>query len=55
MLVIPIVWALIGISAATQLGVPEDWGLPVAAAAVVLLRLRHRGAPSGDALALRTR
>jgi hypothetical protein len=54
-LMIPIAWALLGISAATQLGVPEDWGLPVAAVAVVLLRLRHRRVPSGDELTLQTR
>jgi hypothetical protein len=40
LLVIPVVWALIGVSAATQLGVPEDWGLPFAAFAVLLLRAR---------------
>ena len=40
-LVIPVAWALIGISAATQLGVPEDWGLPVAALALMALRVRH--------------
>jgi hypothetical protein len=43
LLVIPIVWAAIGISAAMQLGVPEDWGLPVAAVAVAILRLRTGG------------
>lgn len=40
LLFIPIAWALIGISAAAQLGVPEDWGLPVAALALILLRVR---------------
>lgn len=55
LLCIPIAWALIGISAATQLGVPEDWGLPVAATAVVLLRMRSRHAPARDELALQTR
>jgi hypothetical protein len=40
LLLTPIAWALIGISAATQLGVPEDWGLPIAALAVALLRVR---------------
>lgn len=40
LLFIPVAWALIGISAATQLGVPEDWGLPIAALAVIALRIR---------------
>jgi hypothetical protein len=39
-LIIPIAWSLIGISAATRLGVPEDWGLPLAAVVIVLLRVR---------------
>lgn len=33
LLFIPISWSLIGISAAVQLGVLEDWGLPIAALA----------------------
>lgn len=44
-LVIPVAWAALGISAAGNLGVPEDWGLPVAAIAVLVLRYSrgHRG------------
>ena len=44
-LVIPLGWAIVGTSAAVQLGVREDFGLGVAALAVVVLtvtaRLRH--------------
>lgn len=39
-MIIPVLWAVVGTSAAAQLGVVEDWGLPVAAIAVILVRLR---------------
>lgn len=54
LLVIPVAWAMIGVSAAAQLGVPEDWGLPVAALAVLLLRARamHRRRRLEDVVAI---
>ena len=39
-MIIPVLWAIVGTSAAAQLGVVEDWGLPAAAIAVILVRLR---------------
>lgn len=42
MLVIPIAWALVGVSAAVNLGMLEDIGLPVAALVVVALALAGR-------------
>ena len=47
LLVIPVAWSILGASAAMQLGVPEDWGLPVASAltvAAIALGHRHRNA-----------
>lgn len=35
--VIPILWSLVGLAAAVQLGVPEDFGLPVAALALLIV------------------
>jgi Family of unknown function (DUF6064) len=34
--IIPILWSLVGLAAALQLGMPEDFGLPVAALALVI-------------------
>jgi hypothetical protein len=51
---IPVIWALLATSAAVQLGIPEDFGLAVAALLVVgsLLRRRlARAAPSPTILA----
>lgn len=47
--VIPIVWSLIGSSAAVLLGVPEDFGLAVAAMAllIMLVKGRFHGRDSG--------
>jgi hypothetical protein len=42
LLVFPVLWAIIGTSAAVQLGVREDFGLPVAAALAIALLLRRR-------------
>jgi hypothetical protein len=48
LLVVPTLWALVGTSAALQLGVREDLGLPVAAAlAAGFLLLRPRGRAAG--------
>ena len=52
--VVPALWAMVGISAALQLGMREDFALPVAAAAAIALLLRARaharhGAHGGDA------
>lgn len=41
-LVVPVGWALVGTSAALQLGMVEDLGLPVAAAVVLALRISDR-------------
>jgi hypothetical protein len=42
LLLIPVAWSVVSVSAATRLGVPEDWGLPVAAAlAVAAVFLGH--------------
>ena len=56
LLIVPGAWAVIGISAAIQLAVPEDWGLPVAALAIMLLRRRSgrmRTHDSGGACPMR--
>jgi hypothetical protein len=43
LLPIPFLWSLVGISAAALLGVPEDWGLPVAGiVTVAALAIRDR-------------
>ena len=48
-LIVPLVWAALGLSAATSLGMREDLGLVVAAvAAAALLLPRHgEGRPAG--------
>lgn len=38
-LIIPVLWSLIGFSAALQLGIKEDFGLPMAAALVIILQV----------------
>ncbi len=44
--IIPLVWSLVGVAAAGQLGVPEDYGMPVAALAlcIALVGDRYLGA-----------
>jgi hypothetical protein len=42
LLVIPVLWAIVGSTAAVQLGIIEDFGLPVAAAAVLALVVSRR-------------
>lgn len=42
LLIIPLLWALVGSSAALNLGIREDFGLPLAGLATVWLRWRHR-------------
>lgn len=34
--VIPVLWSIVGLTAALQLGIPEDFGLPVAGAGLVI-------------------
>ena len=41
LLVIPVAWAIVGLSAVLQLGMWEDWGLPVAAIAALAFSIRH--------------
>jgi hypothetical protein len=50
-LLIPLAWAVVATSAATQLGVREDFGLAIAAIAVVALRVWDRLAPRARPLA----
>jgi hypothetical protein len=53
LLVIPSAWAVVGASAAARLGVPEDWGLPAAAAlavTMVALGLRRPARPVIEAV-----
>lgn len=47
--IIPLLWSLIGLAAALQLGIPEDLGLPVAGAVLIVVwaTLRNRDALSG--------
>lgn len=47
--VVPVLWSLVGLAAAVQLGIPEDLGLPVAGAVLVavLATRRNRDATSG--------
>jgi Family of unknown function (DUF6064) len=40
--VIPILWSLVGFAAALQLGMPEDFGLPAAAVALVIALTREK-------------
>lgn len=48
LLVVPTLWALVGVSAAARLGMVEDWALPAAAlATAVLLVLRPRRGAGG--------
>jgi len=42
LLVIPVLWSVVATSAAISLRVPEDYALPIAALALVALRLSHR-------------
>jgi hypothetical protein len=51
MLVIPVLWAAIGTSAAASLDVPEDFGLPVAAVLTLVVLFRERHAVARGALA----
>lgn len=39
--VLPLLWAAVATSAAAKLGVVEDWGLPLAAVALLTLRFRR--------------
>ena len=49
LLPIPVLWSLVGLSAAIQLGVPEDFGLPVAGlAGTAALLIRDRRGPSEE-------
>lgn len=41
--VVPLLWAVVGTSAAVQLGVPEDFGLPAAALLALPFLVRVRG------------
>jgi hypothetical protein len=50
-LVVPVAWSVIGTSAALQLGMREDLGLPAAAVLMIALRLARRTA--GEGLAMR--
>jgi hypothetical protein len=47
--IIPVMWSLVGLAAAVQLGIPEDLGLPVVGAVLVavLATQRSRDASSG--------
>jgi hypothetical protein len=40
--IIPILWSLVGLAAAVQLGISEDFGLPVAAIALVIVLASDR-------------
>ncbi len=40
--IIPILWSLVGLAAAAQLGVPEDLGLPIAALVLVIALVAER-------------
>ncbi|HEU0079940.1 MAG TPA: DUF6064 family protein [Longimicrobiaceae bacterium] len=43
LLAIPLLWSLVGTVGAFSLGVPQDYGLPVAAVAATALLVRRRG------------
>jgi hypothetical protein len=51
LLAIPVLWSIVGISAAASLGMTEDWGLPVAAVTAVgaLARRRYGAGAAGSA------
>lgn len=42
LLVVPVLWAIVGTSAALQLGMLEDLGLPIAALVAIVLSVRQR-------------
>ncbi|HNE23283.1 MAG TPA: DUF6064 family protein, partial [Leptospiraceae bacterium] len=44
-LIIPVLWSIVGFSAALQLGIKEDVGLPMAAALVIILQVFATKAP----------
>jgi hypothetical protein len=44
-LIIPVLWSIVGFSAALQLGIKEDIGLPMAAALVIILQVFATKAP----------
>lgn len=41
LLAMPVIWAIVGTSAAVSFGITEDFGLPVAAALAIWIRLGH--------------
>ncbi len=43
--IIPVLWSLVGLAAALQLGIPEDFGLPIAGVVLVLVLARAPAAP----------
>jgi hypothetical protein len=43
--IIPVLWSLVGLAAAFQLGIPEDFGLPIAGIVLVIVRARTPAAP----------
>ncbi|HEX6316256.1 MAG TPA: DUF6064 family protein [Gemmatimonadaceae bacterium] len=45
LLIVPVLWAIVGTSAALQLGMLEDLGLPVAALVAIVLTVRRRPRP----------
>jgi hypothetical protein len=47
LLIIPVVWAVIGGSAAFLLDVPQDWALPIAAGIAVWIALRRSAPQAG--------
>jgi hypothetical protein len=51
LLIVPVLWALLGISAATVLGIREDFGLPISCLmTIILLVIRGRRDRQHDAL-----
>ena len=48
LIVIPVLWAIVGVSAAINLGMAEDFGLPLAAVLLIALgwRARHESRPA---------
>lgn len=48
LLVVPLLWSLIGGSAAFLLGIPQDWLLPVSGVAAALVAMRNRASKPGS-------
>jgi hypothetical protein len=52
--IIPVLWSMVGLAAALQLGIPEDFGLPIAGIALVIALITEKSR-RGGLIAMKTR